>query len=115
MPGVALADETVVPPQIEGRLAAHDTAENHLAAARLYQQQAERAHAAAKQYAATAATIRPIEDPKGVRRSALMTAAQARQKLAGEMQQLAAAHQATATTTLGQPHPQDGQSGDERR
>ena len=75
-------------PQIRGKVAST-------------QQGAKRARTEANQYEQTAASIRPIEDPKGFRRSALMTAAQAHQKDASEMQHVDVEHRTEADTTMG--------------
>lgn len=106
MPGYSFAGERLVP-QIQGRFASTtNTAEDHHAAALLYQQGAKRAQTEANRFIQTAASIRPIEDPKGFRRSALMTAAQEHQADARELQQLYAEHQTRAETTLGRQQPQ---------
>jgi len=99
--GCSLAGDQVLPADLESRISSHATADDHLAAALLYQQQAQLAKTEADQYEQTAASIKPIEDPKGFRRSALMTAAKERRRTADEMQQLYAAHEAKAQTILG--------------
>lgn len=106
MPGYSIAGERVLPGQLESRIASDGTADDHLAAALLYQKEAKRAQTEGNKYTQAAASIRPIEDPKGFRRSALMTAAQTYQKYAGEMQQLYAAHQTKAETMMGKQQPQ---------
>jgi hypothetical protein len=75
-------------PQIKGKVAST-------------RQGTKRARTEANQYEQTAASIRPIEDPKGFRRSALMTAVQAHQKDASEMQQVEVEHRTEADTTMG--------------
>jgi hypothetical protein len=106
MPGPSFAGERVVP-QRQGRVAlTTSTAEDNLAAVLLYQQGATRARTEANRYRQTAASVRPIEDPKGFRRNALMTAAQEQQANARELQQLYVEHQASAETTLGKQQPQ---------
>lgn len=106
MPGFSIAGESVLPSQLESRLASNGTADDHLAAALLYQKEAQRAQTEGNKYTQAAASIRPIEDPKGFRRSALMRTAQQNQKYAVEMLQLYAAHQAKAETMLGKQQPQ---------
>ncbi len=104
--GCAVAGEGILPGQLESRIAKDGTADDHLAAALLYQKEAQRAQAEANKYAKAAASIKPIEDPKGFRRGALLTAAQTHEKYAGEMQQLYAAHQTKAETMMGKQQPQ---------
>lgn len=105
--GCSFAGTHILPANLESRVSSSNgTADDHLAAALLYQQQAHLAKTEAGKYEQAAASIRPIEDPKGFRRSALMTAAQENERYAGEMQQLYAAHQAQAETMLGKQQPQ---------
>ena len=82
------------------------TADDHMTAALLYLQEAKKVHTQAEQYQAVASTIRPIEDPKGIRRGGLMTAAQERRSDAVQLQQLYAAHYEKAQTMLGKQQPQ---------
>jgi hypothetical protein len=97
----------VLPAQLEGRVSSlRWDRDDHLAAALLYQQQSRLAKTEAGQYEQIAASIRAIEDPKGFRRSALMTAAQENRRTADEMQQLYALHEAKAQTMLGKQQPQ---------
>ncbi|WHZ22499.1 MAG: hypothetical protein OJF47_001615 [Nitrospira sp.] len=104
--GCSFATDQVLPRDLQTRIASHGTADDHIAAALLYQQQADQAQTEADQYKQAAASIKPLEDPKGFRRSALITAAQTHQLYAGEMQQLYAAHQTKAETMLGKQQPQ---------
>ncbi|BFU96071.1 MAG: hypothetical protein NTNFB02_27930 [Nitrospira sp.] len=104
--GCSFAKDQVLPQDLQTRVASQGTADDHLAAALVYQKEAERAHTKADTFEKAAASIRPLEDTKGFRRSALMTAAQTYQQYAGEMQQLYAAHQAKAETMLGHQRPQ---------
>lgn len=104
--GGSFAGDQILPANLESRISAHASTDDHLAAALLYQKEAQRARAEGNEYTQVAASIRPIEDPKGFRRSALMTAAQVHQKYAGEMQQLYAAHQTKAETMMGKQQPQ---------
>jgi hypothetical protein len=104
--GCSFARDQVLPSDLQNDVASHGTADDHLAAALLYQKEAQQAQAEVSKYRQTAASIRPIEDPKGFRRSALTTAAQERQQYAGEMQQLYAAHLSKAETMLGKQQPQ---------
>lgn len=104
--GCSIGGQQILPAQLENRVAKDGTSDDHLAAALLYQQQAHRAKTEADKYTQAAASIRPIEDPKGFRRGALMTAAQTHQQYAGEMQQLYATHQTKADTMMGKQQPQ---------
>lgn len=60
----------------------------------------------ADKYERTADSIKATEDPKGFRRSALMTASQERRRKAEEMQRLYAPHEAKVQTILGKQQPQ---------
>jgi hypothetical protein len=105
-PGSSFAGERVVPQRQDRVALTTSTAEDNRAAVLLYQQGATRARTEANRYRQTAASVRPIEDPKGFRRNALMTAAQEQQANARELQQLYVEHQARAETTLGNQQPQ---------
>ena len=78
------------------------SAEDHRAAARLYQREAARLDAAAQQYQEEAAELRPQEDPKGNRRAGLQTALGETRRRASNLMALAAGHQGQAQTTTGQ-------------
>lgn len=93
--GCSWFEAEVLPPQLESRLV-HGTAEDHLAAALLYQKQAHRLELEAERYEQEAAMIGPYEDPKGFRRSALKIAAQRCRKEAADLQQLAGEHRRQA-------------------
>ncbi|MGH7258807.1 MAG: hypothetical protein ACREIM_10550 [Nitrospiraceae bacterium] len=82
------------------------TADDHMTAALLYLQKAKKVQTQAEQYQDAAATIRPIEDPKGIRRGGLITAAQERRNDAAQLQQLYATHYEKAQTMLGKQQPQ---------
>ena len=101
-----IASERVLPDPLGNRLASNATADDHRAAAFLYQNESQRAQDEAIKYKQAAASIRAIEDPKGFRRSALTTAAQTYQQYADEMQQHYEAHQTKAETMMGQHQPQ---------
>lgn len=105
--GCSIAGERGLPADLETQLASNGTADDHMAAALFYQREAERARADAEQYEVEAAAISPLEDTKGFRRNALITAAQARRKEAGDMMQRYATHQTKAQTMSGwqQPKP----------
>jgi hypothetical protein len=105
--GCSFATDQVLPANLESRISSSNgTAEDHRTAAMLYQQQAQLARTEADKYKQAAASIKPIEDPKGFRRNALMMAAQEQQRTAEEMQQLYATHEAKAQTMLGKQQAQ---------
>jgi hypothetical protein len=105
--GCSFATDQILPSHLESRISSSQgTADDHRTAAVLYQQQAQLATTEAAKYEQAAASIKAIEDPKGFRRNALMTAAQEQQRTADEMQQLSAAHEAKAQTMLGKQQSQ---------
>jgi hypothetical protein len=87
--------------QPEDLLASNATADDHMAAATLYQSKAKELSAEADQYEAAASKIKPLEDPKGFRRSGLKTAMQEKRNAAAEMQELYATHVEQAQTLYG--------------
>jgi hypothetical protein len=72
--------------------AVSDRIEDHAMMARFYQQESERLAGEAEKYAEEAAAIDPLQDPKGLRRGELLTAAQQHRKQAAEMNERAARH-----------------------
>lgn len=97
--GCAFAGDHTLPTDLQNRLQSSDsTADDHLAAARLYHQYAQQLEAEAARYAREAASITPLEDTKGFRRNALKTAAQEREKQAHDLLQLVTEHQRKAET-----------------
>ncbi len=78
------------------------SAEDHRAAALLYQRESARLDADAQQYQQEAAELRPEEDPKGNRRVGLQTALGETRRRASDLQALAAGHQGQAQTMTGQ-------------
>ena len=91
---------------LEEKLAATGTAEDHLAAARLYQNEARELDAEAAQFETAVSKIGRYEDTKGFRRAALMAAAQEKRYDAKEMQELYAAHMRQANALHGKVQPQ---------
>ena len=91
---------------LEEKLAAGGTADDHLAAAMLYQDKAREFEANAAQFETALSKIGPYEDTKGFRRGALRMAAQEKRHDAQEMQTLYAAHLAQAQTLHGKLQPQ---------
>ena len=91
---------------LEEKLAATGTAEDHLAAARLYQNEARELDAEAAQFETAVSKIGRYEDTKGFRRAALTAAAQEKRVDAKEMQELYAAHMRQANALHGKVQPQ---------
>ena len=91
---------------LEEELAAGGTADEHLAAARMYQNEAREFGTKAAQFEAAISKIGPYDDPKGFRRAALTMGAQENRYEAGQMQELYAAHLAQAQTLHGKIQPQ---------
>jgi hypothetical protein len=90
----------------EEALATTGTADDHLAAARLYQTKAQVLEAEAAEFKTAASKIGRSEDPKGFRRGALTMAAQQKQAEMKEMQELHATHMRQANVLLGKVQPQ---------
>ena len=90
----------------EGILASNANADDHMAAAMLYQSKAQELAAEADRYEAQAAKLGPYVDPKGFRRSGLTTAAQEKRGAAAHMQELYAAHLEKAQTMYGMKKPE---------
>lgn len=104
--GCSLAADRVLPAPLESRVASNGNADDHMTAAMLYQQEAQRRAAEVIQYEQEAAAIQPIEDPKGFRRSGLLTAAHSSRAQAADMLQLYAEHYTKAQTLTGKQPPQ---------
>lgn len=81
-----------LPAALEERLASTGNADDHLAAAKVYQNKAQELEAEAVEFETALSKIRPYEDTKGFRRGALMTAVQEKRHRAKQMQELHAAH-----------------------
>ena len=96
----------VLAASLEENLAATGTAEDHLAAARLYQNEARELDAEAAQFETAVSKIGRYEDTKGFRRAALTAAAQEKRYDAKEMQELYAAHMRQANALHGKVQPQ---------
>ena len=91
---------------LEEKLAAGATAEDHLAAARLYQNEAQELAVEAAKFETAVSKIGRYEDTKGFRRAALTAAAQEKRVDAKEMQELYAAHMRQANALHGKVQPQ---------
>lgn len=101
MMGCSLAAGQVLPAPLESLVTSNGSADDHMMAATLYQQEAQRLHAEAARYEQEATAIEPLQDPKGFRRNGLLAAAQRNRTQAAEMQQLYAAHYTKAQTLTG--------------
>lgn len=82
----------VLPSTLEERLASSGSADDHLAAAKVYQDKAQELEAEAVEFETAVSKIGPYEDTKGFHKGALMTAAQEKRHRAKQMQELSAAH-----------------------
>jgi hypothetical protein len=98
----------VLPATLEEKLASTPTADDHVAAAMLYQNKAQALKAEAVEYETAVSKIGPLEDTKGFRRGALRMAAQEKWHDAKEMQTLYATHfaQAQAQALHGKLQPE---------
>ena len=94
--GSALAGCAEMPSHVATQAGTSVTAEDHLAAALMYQKQAQQLDLEALKFEGEHARITTYEDPKGFRRSALKTAAQSCRKEAAELNGLAAQHRQKA-------------------
>lgn len=99
--GCSTAANRVLPVSLEDRVKSDGRIDDHMAAAALYQHEAQRLDAEAQKYAEEAAAIKPLEDTKGFRRNALLRTAQNLREKAREMQQLYADHAMKAETMTG--------------
>ncbi len=96
-----------MPTDLADRIAGEKgTADDYMTAAMLYLQKAQQVQTQAEQYQAMASTIKPLEDPKGIRRSGLTIAAQERRNDAAELQHLYAANYDKAQILFGKQQPQ---------
>lgn len=98
------AADRVLPVPLADRVTNDGHVDDHIAAAALYQHEAQRLDAEAQKYAEEAAAIKPLEDTKGFRRNALLRTAQNLREKARGMQQLYAEHDMKAETMTGM-HP----------
>jgi len=99
--GCSAQGQYVLPASLESRLASQGSADDHFAAAALYKDAAEQQAAEAERYEKQAAAVGEYMDPKGFRKSGLITAAQTHRREAAEMQQLYVHHYQQALTMTG--------------
>lgn len=102
MVGCATANDDVLPPSLQDRLAAEATADDYLEAARLYEAQADalKSKAARLENRAEAFQGRPYLDPKGLKRNSLRRLADNYRIQARGMEQQYAIYRAKARTFL---------------
>jgi len=103
---VGCAGDGVIPTHLENRSVANGIAEDHVAAALLYQQKANQLERDAARLEQQAQGVSLYEDPKGFRRDALRTTAQALRQEASKMEQLNAAHSGMVQSVIGKQQPQ---------
>jgi hypothetical protein len=95
------AADRVLPAPLENRVTSDGRVDDHMAAAALYQHEAQRLDTEAQKYTEEAAAIKPLEDTKGFRRNALLRTVQNLREKAREMHQLYADHAMKAETMTG--------------
>lgn len=100
------AGDGVISTHLEKRLVTNGIADDHIAAALLYQQKANQLESDAARLEQQGKSIGLHEDPKGFRRNAFRTTAQTRRQEASEMEQLYAAHFGKAQTVIGKQQQQ---------
>ena len=96
----------VLPAALEEKLASGGTADDHLAAAMLYQTKARELEAEAAEYEAQVPKAGLSGDSKGFHHETLRMAAQQKRYAAKQMQQLYASHLAQAQALHGKTQPQ---------
>jgi len=100
--GCVSARDSMLPLQLESRLAGNGNADDHQAAAVLYETEAQRLEAEALKYEQRAEALgRQLMDPKGFRRSGLLTLVGKNRKEAAELRELSAMHHTKALTMMG--------------
>ena len=97
---------TVLPATLEAKLVSNATAEDHLAAAMLYQNKARELEAEAMQFETAVSKVGSYVDTKGFHRAALRGAAQEKRYGATQMQQLYAQHLGQARALYGKTQPE---------
>ena len=97
---------SVLPDQLQGKLDANGSADDHMVAAMLYQNEAKRLDAEADRYEQRLASIGASADPKGFHRESLRIAAEESRRAAEQMQTLYASHFERAQTMYGMKQPE---------
>ena len=96
----------VLPATLETKLASNATANDHLAAAMLYQNKARELEAEASQFETAVSKIGSYMDSKGFHRAALRGAAQEKRYGAKQMQELYVLHYGQAQALYGKTKPE---------
>ena len=96
----------VLPASLEAKLASNATANDHLAAAMLYQNKARELEAEASQFETAVSKVGSYMDTKGFHRAALRGAAQEKRYRAKQMQELYVLHYGQAQALYGKAQPQ---------
>jgi hypothetical protein len=96
----------VLPATLEAKLASNATAEDHLAAAMLYQNKARELEVEANQFETAVANVGSYADTKGFHRAALRSGAQEKRYGATQMQQLYVQHLGQARVLYGKTQPE---------
>jgi hypothetical protein len=91
---------------LDERLASSPAPDDHLAAARMYQNEARELEAEAVEYETAVSKFTPYQDSKGFHRGVLKMAAQGKRYEAKQMQDVYAAHLAQAQALHGKLAPQ---------
>ena len=102
----------VLPATLQEKLEAGGTADDHIAAAMLYQAKVRELEAEAVEYEIAVSKFGASRDSKGFHHDALRMAAQQKRYDAQQMQELYAAHLAQAQALHGKISPQYGSSSD---
>jgi hypothetical protein len=97
---------SVLPSTLEAKLVSNATAEDHLAAAMLYQNKARELEAEAIQFETAVSKVSSYADTKGFHRAALRGAAQEKRYGATQMQQLYVQHLGQARALYGKTQPE---------
>ena len=97
---------SVLPANLEAKLVSNATAEDHLAAAMLYQNKARELEAEAIQFETAVSKVSSYADTKGFHRAALRGAAQEKRYGATQMQQLYVQHLGQARALYGKTQPE---------
>lgn len=105
LPGFSTAGEGILPASLEARLASNANADDHMAAARLYQEKAHDLLLEARRYEQEAQAIANspliVQDRMSLKREELNRAAETARTKANKMQQLSDEHRTRALTMTG--------------
>jgi hypothetical protein len=96
----------VLPATLEAKLESNASADDHLAAAMLYQNKARELEAEASQFETSVSKVGSYMDTKGFHRAALRAAAQEKRYGAKQMQELYVLHYGQAQALYGKTQPE---------